>query len=87
MGVIKSRIIRIGNSQGLRIPKVLLEQLSLRDGVELEVQENQLIVRPHRVARQNWDEQFRAIAANEDERLLDDIEPGLSSTDEASEWS
>jgi antitoxin MazE len=43
MTVIKSRIIKIGNSQGLRIPKVLLEQLNLRDEVELEVQENQLI--------------------------------------------
>jgi antitoxin MazE len=35
VAVIKSRIVKIGNSQGIRIPKLLLEQTSLEDEVEL----------------------------------------------------
>jgi antitoxin (DNA-binding transcriptional repressor) of toxin-antitoxin stability system len=41
----KARIVRIGNSQGIRIPKVLLEQTGLADDVELEVEGDCLVVR------------------------------------------
>ena len=50
-GAIKSRVIRIGNSQWIRIPKPLMEQAGLIDEVELEVQVRQLIVRPVRQVR------------------------------------
>ena len=36
--VIRTRLVKIGNSQGIRIPKVVLEQLNLTDTIELEVQ-------------------------------------------------
>jgi antitoxin component of MazEF toxin-antitoxin module len=32
----KSRIVQIGNSRGIRLPKILLEQAQLADEVELE---------------------------------------------------
>jgi antitoxin (DNA-binding transcriptional repressor) of toxin-antitoxin stability system len=41
----KARIVRIGNSQGIRIPKLLLEQTGLADEVELEVEGDCLVVR------------------------------------------
>lgn len=82
MTVIKSRIIRIGNSQGLRIPKVLLEQLNLQGEVELEVQEHQLVVRPLQAPRREWAEQFRAMAAHGDDQLLDEMPPSLSDWDD-----
>jgi prevent-host-death family protein len=41
----KVRIVRIGNSQGIRIPKLLLEQTGLRDEVELEVRAGSLVLR------------------------------------------
>jgi antitoxin (DNA-binding transcriptional repressor) of toxin-antitoxin stability system/antitoxin component of MazEF toxin-antitoxin module len=41
----KARIVRIGNSQGIRIPKLLLEQTGLTDEVELEVEGDCLVVR------------------------------------------
>jgi len=85
MTVVRTRIIKIGNSQGLRIPKLVLEQLDLKEEVELEVQEGQLIIRPLRVPRSNWEEQFRAMAAEGDDWLLDEVVPSLSSWDEA-EW-
>jgi len=85
MTVVRTRIIKIGNSQGLRIPKLVLEQLDLREEVELEIQEGQLIIRPLRVPRSDWEEQFRTMAAEGDDRLLDEVVPSLSTWDEE-EW-
>ena len=84
--VVRTRLIKIGNSQGLRIPKVVLEQLHFSDEVELEVQENQLVIRPFRAApRHNWEEQFQIMAANGDDQLLDEEAPSLTTWDEE-EW-
>jgi len=69
--VVKTRIIRIGNSQGIRIPKVLLDQSGLSDEVELALMDNHLEIRPARRARQGWDAQFEAMAAQSDDQLLD----------------
>lgn len=42
---IRTRIIKIGNSQGIRIPKTLLEQSGIDSEVEIEVQGDQLTIR------------------------------------------
>lgn len=82
--VIKSRIIKIGNSHGVRIPKVLLEQLHFTSDVELEVQDDQLIVRPSAAPRATWAAQFERMAARKDDALLD---PDLLTTEwEEREW-
>ena len=67
----KTKIVRIGNSQGIRIPKSLLDQCRLDGPLEIEVQGNQLVVRAASRPRQDWDEAFRAMHAHQDDRLLD----------------
>ncbi len=84
--VIKTKIVKIGNSQGIRIPKVVVDQLGLAADIELEVQDGQLIIRPARQARVGWDEQFRHMAERGDDQLLDPDVPSLSVWDEE-EWS
>jgi antitoxin MazE len=69
--VIKTRLIKIGNSQGVRIPKLVLEQLNLSSDVELEVQDDHLIVRSSAHPRADWAEQFRQMAERGDDQLLD----------------
>lgn len=44
--VLKTRIVKIGNSQGIRIPRLFLEQSHLGEEVELELQSNQIVIRP-----------------------------------------
>jgi antitoxin MazE len=83
--VVKTRIVKIGNSQGIRIPKLVLEQLHLSDEVELEIQQNQLVIRPARSVRQGWDEAFQKMAEHGDDQLLDQEVTGLTSWD-ADEW-
>ncbi len=43
--IAKTHIIRIGNSKGVRIPKIWLEQLHLGEEVEMAVQADQLVIR------------------------------------------
>jgi antitoxin MazE len=86
---IRTQIIRIGNSRGVRIPKPLLEQAALGDEVELEVQGQQIIVRGVRLrdvpARAGWEERFRQMAEQGDDRLLD-AEPISTTTWDDEEW-
>lgn len=83
--VIKSRIVKIGNSQGIRIPKLLLEQTSLEDEVELVLEEDQIIVRPVQHVRQGWEEAFEAMGEQGDDELLDAGAPVSNGWDEE-EW-
>lgn len=83
--VIKSRIVKIGNSQGIRIPKLLLEQASLEDEVELVLEEDQIIVRPVQHVRQGWEEAFKIMGEQGDDELLDAEAPASNDWDEE-EW-
>jgi antitoxin MazE len=73
--VLKARIIKIGNSHGVRIPKVWLEQLDLGTEVEMAMESNQIVIRPTYRPRDNWEQQFRDMAAHGDDRLLDETYP------------
>ena len=69
--VIRAPIVRIGNSRGIRIPKVWLEQLGLGDEVEMAVERNRLVIRRARDPREGWAEAFREIAARKEDVLMD----------------
>jgi len=81
----KTRIVKIGNSQGIRIPKLLLHQLELGTEVELAIRQNQLVIRPSQYPRQGWEEQFRKMAERRDDRLLDKDAVSLTQWD-VDEW-
>ncbi len=66
----KARVVRIGNSRGLRIPKPLLEQTGLSGEVEIEAEGNRLVVRPARPPRTGWAEAFAAMTDSGDDRLV-----------------
>ncbi len=60
----KANIVQIGNSKGVRIPKVLLEQLQFEKSVEFEILPEGLLLRPvHEPTktspRAGWSEMFR----------------------------
>jgi len=48
---IHSKIVRIGNSRGVRIPRSLLEQAGLKDDVEMSVHGNRLVIEQARPAQ------------------------------------
>ena len=69
----KAKIIRIGNSQGIRIPKPLLEQTGLTEDVEIEVRADELVIRPARLARASWAVAFESMAEAGDDALFEDL--------------
>ncbi len=84
MSLVKTSLIKIGNSRGIRIPKVIIDQIGLGDEVEIDVQRDQLVIRPATRPRYGWEEQFQAMAQRGDDRLLD--EPTTTHWDR-SEWT
>lgn len=74
--IMKAQIIQIGNSQGIRIPKVLLEESRIRGEVDIELHPDGILIRNVRKPRAGWAEAFKAMAENEDHEL--EVEPGGS---------
>ncbi len=81
----RARIVKIGNSQGIRIPKPLLEQTGIGGDVELDVEKNQIIIRPVLNPRAGWDDAFIAMAKKNDDVPINGEENILHSWDEE-EW-
>ena len=72
----KTELVPIGNSRGVRIPKPLIEQCGLVDTVEMLVENRSLVIRPEHRPRQGWEEAFRAAGPSlNDELLLDTLPP------------
>ncbi len=84
--VVKTNIVKIGDSHGIRIPKLLLGQIGMMGQVEVEAQSNQLVVRPVvKTPRHGWSEKFQAMAARGDDDLLDEETLTTSKWDQE-EW-
>ena len=69
--ITKTRIVQIGNSRGIRVPKVLLEHAQLPDEVELEAENGRLIVRAARGRRAGWADAAKAMHARGDDQPVD----------------
>lgn len=82
--VVRSKVVKIGNSRGIRIPRALLEQAGLVDEVVMTVQGDKLIIHSARKPRQGWNGQFASMTEHEDDKLLD--EPTPTQWDEE-EWT
>lgn len=85
---VRTRIVQIGNSQGIRIPKLLLEQVKLSEDqdVTLEVQADQIVIRPAYEARQGWETAFKDMADHHDDELLD-ADVGSTTTWDEEAWT
>ncbi|WP_168794064.1 AbrB/MazE/SpoVT family DNA-binding domain-containing protein [Paraburkholderia aromaticivorans] len=67
----KTTIRRMGNSQGVLIPKPVLAQLGLEKEVEMEVENDAIVLRrPRQKAREGWAEASKALAESGDDALL-----------------
>jgi len=81
----RARVIKIGNSQGLRIPKPLLLQTGIMDDVEIEVKKNQIIIRAVKNAREGWDKAFKIMGEKGDDEPHFD-EKNISHSWDEEEW-
>ena len=71
----KSRIVQIGNSRGIRLPKILLEEAELSDEVELEAEPGRIVIRRGARPRAGWATAARLMRERDQDRLLDSTTP------------
>jgi len=78
----KARLVRIGNSRGIRLPKAIIDQLGLDDEVELLVEDKRLVIVAATRRRAGWAEAIQAMGV-EPANQLDASRPTRF---DATEW-
>ncbi|CAN5163123.1 AbrB/MazE/SpoVT family DNA-binding domain-containing protein [soil metagenome] len=67
----KTRIVRVGNSRGVRLPKPLLEQAGLTDEVEIHAEPGRIIIESAARPRAGWADAARQMAELGEDGLID----------------
>jgi antitoxin MazE len=64
-------VVPIGNSKGIRIPKNIIDEFKIEDKIELQIYEHEIVLKPvTKKARQGWEEAFKKMHKNSEDRLL-----------------
>ena len=79
----KAQIIQIGNSQGIRIPKIMLEESGISGEVELEIQPEGILIRNISKPRSTWNAMFKSLEETDEDLPL---ETNLATSFEKKEW-
>jgi len=77
----KARLVRIGNSRGVRLPKAVIDQVGLHEDIELHVENDRVVITAARPPRTGWEDAARRLAA-EGSGLLDAPSPTRFDEDE-----
>ncbi len=85
MNSVKVKIIRIGNSKGIRLSKSLIEQYNMKDEVLLEAKKDSIVIRPVESPRADWEKSFEEMRFRGDDVLFDEGTE-LESEWEQAEW-
>lgn len=49
-----AKLVRIGNSRGIRLPKAVIDQAHLEEDLDIEVRGDAVIIRPATCPREGW---------------------------------
>jgi antitoxin MazE len=71
----KTRLVRIGNSRGIRLPKPVIEQAGLSDEVELRVEDGAIVIMRSRQPRAGWAEAAALLRESGQDYLIDEPTP------------
>jgi len=86
MPALRTHLVKIGNSHGIRIPKAILQQIHLIDEIEIEVKRDYLIIKAAENQRTGWAEAFK-LAATEGESPEDVEWEKASLTNDKGNWT
>jgi len=84
VGTMKARIVRIGNSRGVRLPKPLIEEAGLPEEVELRARDGAIIIVPAIRPRAGWREAAERLRKRNEDALL---EPPTRTRFDETEWN
>jgi len=67
----RTALQRVGNSQGIIIPKPIIAQLGFEQDVDMEVEDDAIVIRkPKEHVRARWAEASRGLAERGDDALV-----------------
>jgi antitoxin MazE len=81
----KTHLVRIGNSRGIRLPESLIEQAGLTEEVELRVEGRAIIIARAAAPRSGWADAAKQARQHREERFLEASTP-TRFDDEEWEW-
>jgi antitoxin MazE len=84
MSSVKTKVVRIGNSRGIRIPKIILDQYHINDEVEMETKNDCLIIKSSYSAREGWGKAFKEMHENQEDVLM--IDDSMTNEFDEEEW-
>ena len=67
----KTRLVRIGNSRGIRLPKPLIAQAGLTEEVELHVRDGVIVIERASTPRAGWAQAAKQMHESDEDLLLD----------------
>jgi len=56
----RTKLIKIGNSKGIRLSSTLINQFDLKEEIILESTDKGILISPAKTPRQGWEEQFKS---------------------------
>ena len=80
----KVKLIPIGNSKGVRIPRSIIKACGFGEQVEMRVSEGAVVLTPARNLREGWNTAFEKMAAAGDDALL--VSESLAHEWDEAEW-
>jgi antitoxin MazE len=82
----KTKVIQVGNSEGFRVPKNILNELLLAKGdhVDMLIEDGKLIITPAKNPREGWSISASRLAENNDDALQ--ISENIENDFDDSEW-
>ena len=78
---IELKVVPIGNSRGVRLPKEIIERYAIEDTIVLEAHEETLVFRNKGDKRLSWEDTFKAMAQEREDwsdldgALADGLDP------------
>ena len=66
------RLIKIGNSRGIRLPKPIIEEAGLEQEVELRIRDGMVVITSAKRPRAGWNTAAKQMRARDEDRLLDE---------------
>ena len=61
----KAKLIKIGNSQGVRLPKGMISRYGLGDRIILEEVQGGILIHAAQTGKLSWEDTYKAIASEE----------------------
>lgn len=64
---IDTKLVSIGNSKGIRIPKSLILKYNLQEEISIEEHDNGLLIRPKNIEKNSWEDTYKEMANSQED--------------------